>query len=192
MTKKIIGLVLILSLIGIVLFNLVFADDINSEKLTFDNPIEGTAIVSPNNNSALESGSTAPNFTLETLEGERVSLSDYKGKKVFLNFWTTWCPPCKKEMPDMQTFHEQYGDEVEILAINSTGNEYKPSDVPAFIEKGNYTFNVLLDKDGAVSNEYMIYTIPVTYFIDSEGVIRDKLTGPMTVDYMIEMMEKLK
>src|SRR5699024_768868 len=80
--------------------------------------------------------------------GNDVNLEDFKGEKVFLNFWATWCGPCKKEMPELEKFHQKYQDDVKIVAVNLTKTEKKQTDVNQFIDKYEYTFPVLLDIDG--------------------------------------------
>lgn len=127
-------------------------------------------------------GSPAPDFELKTLDGETVKLSQFKGKKVMLNFWTTWCPPCKAEMPDMQKFYTEEGDKIQILAVN-IDPEY---DVAGFVEKMKINFPILLDEDDKVMNAYQILTIPTTFFIDEKGVIQNKFMGAMTIDIMRE------
>lgn len=128
-------------------------------------------------------------FELEDLEGSKVRLSDLKGKAVFLNFWATWCPPCREEMPHMQEFYEKYKDSgVVILAVNSNqlenqgidNSERAENKAREFIEQGGYTFPVLLDRDGEVWNIYMQRGIPVTYMIDKEGIIRYMKPGAFT------------
>lgn len=130
----------------------------------------------------------APDFELTTLNGEKVILSDYQGKKVILNFWATWCPPCKAEMPHMQKFYEKYKDQgVEILAVNLTSQDKGVDKVKAFVEENGLTFPILLDEEGVVGQNYQIATIPTSYMIDTEGNIVKKVVGPMDE----EMMESL-
>lgn len=118
----------------------------------------------------------APDFTLSTLKGEDISLSDYKGDIIFLNFWATWCPPCQKEMPSMQTLHEQMqGKPFTMLAVNL--QEEKPT-VEQFITNKGYTFPVLLDSSAQVGGAmYGVQSIPTTYIISKEGEILARLVG---------------
>lgn len=137
----------------------------------------------------IEVGNKAPDFEIETLSGEKVNLSDYKGKPVMLNFWATWCPPCRVEIPDMQKFHEKH--EVEVLAVNLLDTEMKKGHVQQFVDEFGMTFTVGLDGDGAVSNKYRINPIPTTYMIDSEGIIRHKSLGAMPYDTMVEHLNSM-
>ncbi|MGP4059933.1 peroxiredoxin family protein [Halobacillus litoralis] len=157
-----------------------------------DRDQEGAGMTAPNAPDGLEEGEQAPDFTLQTLEGETVKLSDFKGKKVFLNYWATWCPPCREEMPEMQRFHEEFGDEVVILAVNGTGSEKSVKQVKEYVQEGEYTFPILLDKDLAINQTYEIISIPTTYFIGTDGVIQQpRIVGPMTYEYMKEMKNAL-
>ncbi|MCD1160935.1 redoxin domain-containing protein [Peribacillus frigoritolerans] len=131
----------------------------------------------------LEIGAKAPNFSLKTLDGKQVELSDYEGKKVMLNFWATWCPPCKKEMPDMEKYTQQAGDDVVVLAVNIDPE----NDVQAFVEDNGITFTIPLDSQSAknpVNERYKILSIPTTYFIDKKGIIRNKVISAMTLKDM--------
>ncbi|SIR98812.1 TlpA disulfide reductase family protein [Peribacillus simplex] len=131
----------------------------------------------------LKIGAKAPNFSLNTLDGKQVELSDYKGKKVMLNFWATWCPPCKKEMPDMEEYAQQAGDDVVVLAVNIDPE----NDVQAFVEENGITFTIPLDSQSAknpVNERYKILSIPTTYFIDKEGIIRNKVISAMQLKDM--------
>lgn len=127
-------------------------------------------------------GNIAPDFTLETLAGDVVTLSDYRGERVILNFWATWCPPCRAEMPDMQQFYET--EDVVILGVNLTGTQNEAKDVPGFIDEFGITFPVLLDDELDVSMLYQIQPIPTTYMINETGHIQDKILGPMTYEMM--------
>ncbi|MEM5948499.1 TlpA disulfide reductase family protein [Spirochaetia bacterium 38H-sp] len=117
----------------------------------------------------------APDFIVKALDGKDVSLSDYEGKVVFLNFWATWCPPCRMEMPWIETMVQKIkGHDVVFLAINVQEDK---DTVKAFIEENNYTFPVLLDTSGTVSGIYGVSGIPTTYFIDKKGMVRGRLVG---------------
>jgi peroxiredoxin len=135
----------------------------------------------------LRVGEEAPNFELKTLDGKTAKLSDYRGKKVILNFWATWCPPCKAEMPDIQKYHQEAGDSVVILAVN-IDPQY---DVQKFVRDTNVTFPVLLDSKDEVNTLYRILTIPTTYFIDEKGIIRSKHLSVMTVETIREHINNM-
>lgn len=120
-------------------------------------------------------------FELEDLEGNSVRLSDFKGKVVFLNFWATWCPPCREEMPHMQAFYEKYKDEdVVILAVNPNRTENRGVDnskkaeekARKFVEEEAYTFPILLDRDDSVWAVYQQRGIPANYMIDKDGIVK--------------------
>ncbi len=153
---------------------------------------DGAGMKAPNAPEGLKVGQEAPDFTLETLQGETVKLSDFKGKKVFLNYWASWCPPCRDEMPEMQRFHEEFEDEVVILAVNGTGSEDNLNDVKDFVIEGGFSFTVLLDQELEINQLYQIISIPTTYFIGTDGVIQEqRIVGPMTYDYMVKMKNAL-
>lgn len=140
----------------------------------------------------IEVGNRAPDFALRTLEGEEVRLSDFRGKKVIVNVWATWCPPCRAEMPDMQAFYEEYKNQgVEIVAVNLTKSEKNSEQVARFIETYGITFTVVLDEKAEVSQRYQAQAIPTSYVIDSEGIIRNKMIGPMSKDWMVEQMKQI-
>lgn len=129
--------------------------------------------------------SSAPEFTLKNLNGEEVSLKDYKGKKVMLNFWATWCPPCKAEMPAMQQLYSQKPADLEILAINLDPQ----NDVSGFVNSNGLDFPVLLDQSGSTQQLYSIISIPTTFLIDEKGVIKKKHIGSMTFEQMEEIID---
>lgn len=127
----------------------------------------------------LEIGAKAPDFTLETLEGEEITLSEV-GKPVMLNFWASWCPPCKAEMPHMVNFYESRSDDVEIIAVNMMHQESSVEDTKAFHDDYQLNFPVPLDEDGTVTGMYQVKSIPTSYFVNAEGYIESKYIGPMT------------
>ncbi|UCG93964.1 MAG: TlpA family protein disulfide reductase [Candidatus Aerophobus sp.] len=117
----------------------------------------------------------AKDFTLEDLKGSAVSLRDFEGKVIFLNFWATWCPPCRIEMPAMEKLWQKFKDEdFVILAVDLREAREK---VSSFIKENGYTFPVLLDSGGEVANTYGITAIPTTYLLDPRGRIVGKALG---------------
>ncbi|MCT2536766.1 redoxin domain-containing protein [Aquibacillus koreensis] len=140
-------------------------------------------------NEGLEVGNLAPDFELETLAGETIKLSDFRGQNVMLNFWATWCPPCRAEMPDMQKFYEN--QDVAILAVNLAQTEGSMQDVEDFVKDFELTFPILLDEDLEVATNYAIRPIPTSYMIDSNGVIQYKAFGPMNYEMMVQELDNM-
>lgn len=134
----------------------------------------------------------APSFTLSTLDGKTVSLEDYKGKKILLNFWATWCPPCKAEMPDMQEMYEENKEkDFVVLGVNVTVTEKNADDVSTFVEDYQLSFPILMDVKGKVAHQFEILSYPTSYFIDSDGVIRGKVIGALSKETMYKEMSLL-
>jgi peroxiredoxin len=133
-------------------------------------------------------GSRAPNFTLKNLKGEDVSLSQFRGRKVILNFWASWCTPCKVELPHFQTVWDKFssGDEAVILTV--AGSQSDEEQIRSFVTNGNYTFIVCLDPGEDAFNKYDLTSIPRTYFIDKDGVIRRIQQGMFTGSGELEFM----
>lgn len=131
-----------------------------------------------------EVGMQAPDFTLNNMNGQPVSLSDYRGQKVFLNFWASWCPPCRQEMPYMQKLHEEYGDQVVILAVNIGENK---STAANFMMQNGLSFPVLLDNDKDTARNYLVRGIPSSYFLDQNGIIKEKVVGGVNYQKMLEL-----
>ena len=128
--------------------------------------------------SRIKSGSPAPDFTFPDLTGKKVSLSDYRGKVVFLNIWATWCPPCVDEMPSMEKLYKQFkGDQFEILAVSIDAEGRKA--VAPFMERLNLTFPALLGRKGKIKNIYGVTGIPESFIIDKNGMILKKVIGPL-------------
>lgn len=136
-----------------------------------------------------ESYEEAADFTLADLNGNTVSLKDFRGKKVYLNFWASWCPPCRREMPDIQKVYEKYQDKDLVVLTVNLGED--KNTVENFINRNNYSFRVLLDPYQSVAQAYDITSIPVSYFIDREGNIVSKRIGAMTLEQMESNIELL-
>ena len=125
-------------------------------------------------------GHQAPDFGLKNLDGESVSLREFRGSPVMLNFWATWCGSCRFERPFIQQVYEDPFWKAEGLVILAVNLGESPAAVRGFIEGGGYTFPVLLDTTGAVGNGYNVSSIPRTFFIDESGIIKYIDIGPST------------
>lgn len=183
MLKKILGIAFVIALITLAVVQAIDKDS-NEDQI----------ISQPTNQSipagkipGIDIGLEAPDFEIKTLDGKTVKLSDFQGQKVMLNFWATWCPPCKAEMPDMQKFYKEEGEHIQILAVN-IDPEY---DVAGFVKEMMIDFPILLDEDDEVMNAYQILTIPTTFFIDEKGIIQNKFMGAMTLKKMREYLKTM-
>ena len=123
----------------------------------------------------------APDFELKSLTGEKKHLADYQGKVVVLNFWATWCGPCKDEMPFFQEIYERYGSEIAVLAVN---NQETVDKVSPFVEELGLTYEILMDNDGSVATQYQVIGFPTTYFIDPNGIIKFLHVGVLTEEQL--------
>jgi peroxiredoxin len=132
-------------------------------------------------------GFTAPDFTLPTTDNKEFKLSDYRGKPVILNFWASWCGPCRYEVPAFKSFYEKYGNEgVSIIAVNTQDN---PDSALAYAKSDGLKFTIPVDPQGKVANLYNVRGLPTTYFIDENGIITSIKIGPFL--FMEEMEDRM-
>ncbi|WP_315792384.1 peroxiredoxin family protein [Paenibacillus sp. BIC5C1] len=187
MNKNIIVIVILLGLVGWGIYDTSKKNNERQASLaTSEQAMEGiddsSLII------GINQGNIAPDFELNSLDGKIFKLSDFRGQKVIVNMWATWCPPCRAEMPDMQKFYDKYADEnTTVIAINMTTSEKSVDRIPVFLDEFGITFPILLDKQNKIAEIYQVRALPTSYIIDSQGVIQQKVTGPMNY----EMMEKL-
>lgn len=141
---------------------------------------------------APQQGFQAPGFQLETLTDEQVALHQLQGQVVLLNFWATWCGPCRQEMPAMQRIYEEYKDQgFAILAVNTTYNDSRQAAVE-FAAQYGLDFPILLDINSLVSQQYQLRATPTSFFIGRDGVIREVvLGGPMAEALLRTRVEDL-
>ncbi|MVX63674.1 redoxin domain-containing protein [Clostridium chromiireducens] len=191
MKKALIALIIAFSLTGFSIYTIYNSDSSNSKS---DSSI---SLVSDKNNNSDEPMEVTTNsiktkaidFKLKDLNGNELSLSDLKGKKVFLNFWATWCPPCKAEMPEIEKLYQETKDSDLVIVAVEIG---EPLDtVKSFIDSNKYNFKVLLDPDQTVATKYNITSIPTSYFIDTDGNIVSKHVGGMNIDQMKAYIKNL-
>lgn len=137
----------------------------------------------------------APDFTLNDQYSNTHTLSDYKGKTVFLNFWATWCPPCRAEMPEIQEIYEEYGEnasDVIILGIAGPdyGREGSAEEIAAFLSEHGYSYPVVMDEGGLTAYYYGISAYPTTFMIDKDGNVYGYVSGQITKDIMQSIIEQ--
>ncbi|MEA3361834.1 MAG: TlpA disulfide reductase family protein [Thermodesulfobacteriota bacterium] len=121
-------------------------------------------------------GNVAPDFTLTDMQGQQVSLSQFRGKVVVLNFWATWCPPCREEMPSMEQLYRDFKDKgLVMLAVNVDENGKKA--VSQFLQKTPHSFPILLDSENIAQNAYGVFRFPESFIIDRNGVVVEKIIG---------------
>ena len=141
-----------------------------------------------NKNTNVNIGSYAPKFALTDLSKKTINLDDYKGKKVILNFWATWCPPCVNEMPLLQeVYNNRKGEGIEVIGINHN-EDYER--VKKFISEKGVVFTILIDSDLKVSMDYGVIGLPVTFFIDREGRIKEKFKGELNKKLIEDILNR--
>lgn len=187
--KKKMGLVIVMVLVVIMLGTYI-KNQIEASKAINENAIGYEMNL---DKEGLEKGQLAPDFTLNTLDGKSLTLSDLKGKKVVLNFWASWCPPCKEEMPHLQEYYEKYAEEdnVEIVGVNLTHTDGSIEKIQQFVDSFELTFPIPLMEEAGVDQLYQVLTIPSTFMIDTEGRIQHHIVGPLDQDALRDYIEKL-
>jgi thiol-disulfide isomerase/thioredoxin len=124
----------------------------------------------------------APDFTLTTLDGDSITLSDFRGKTVFINFWATWCSPCRAEMPDIEAIYQEYKNkDVVVIGVDLGEDEDK---VRRFVQDGGYNWIFTLDEAVKVGSEYRVRAIPTSFFLDQDGIIKAIQIGTMSKSAM--------
>ncbi|HKL13819.1 MAG TPA: TlpA disulfide reductase family protein [Halanaerobiales bacterium] len=132
-------------------------------------------------------GMKAPDFTLGNMSDNEITLYDFQGQKVFLNFWASWCPPCKAEMPAIQKLYKN-NEEIRVLTVNVQENKDKVFD---YLMKNNYSFTTLLDKSGSVSSaKYLVRGIPTTFVLDENSIIQSRHSGALTYEQMLGLISE--
>lgn len=179
--KKAIVIVVVVAMFGWSLYEFVFSSDNTAE--VEDEADDDDVTV------GIEKGNKAPDFELDTVDDEEIQLSDYLGEPVMLNFWASWCGPCRSEMPDMQKLHEK--EDIKILAVNLTETESSEKNVPDFMDELDLSFTVPLDEDNDVASLYQIQPVPTSFMIDSDGIIQNTAFGALNYEQMVQGFEAM-
>ncbi|HWK21931.1 MAG TPA: TlpA disulfide reductase family protein [Ureibacillus sp.] len=193
MKKKAIGLVIVMALVVIMLGSYIknqieASESLSEQAVSYEMNLD--------QQEGLAKGQIAPDFTLQTLDGETFTLSKLKGKKVVLNFWASWCPPCKEEMPELQKYYEKYAkeDNAIIIGVNITHAERSMNEmktVQQFVDSFDLTFPIPLMEEEGVDKLYEILTIPSTFMIDTEGRIQNQIVGPLNQKSLRDYVKRL-
>ncbi|MEW9501150.1 TlpA disulfide reductase family protein [Jeotgalibacillus marinus] len=195
MIKQILALILVAGLIIILIINVVDDKQLSEDELAYqrERPSDNSSAQVVTSGAVVKEGQVAPDFQTTTLDGSVVSLSDYHGKKIMLNFWASWCGPCIAEMPHMQEYYEDEADKdnVEILAVNLTSVENGIGRVESFVEDFGLTFPILMDDEtGQLGNQFQAFAIPTTYILDEDGIIMKKIIGEMDREMISNLMKE--
>lgn len=176
-----ISLVIILAIVGVIYY----LDNSRGSAVG-----ASTAINVAGSGPAPQVGNPAPDFSLPGLDGQTVKLSDFKGTPVWINFWASWCPPCRAELPDVQAAYDQRKPQgLVLLAISIS--EDAPT-VKQFAELNKMTSTVLLDTDETVASRYRINGIPTHIFVDKDGIIRDLVVGGLNSNTIFARLDKIQ
>ena len=130
-------------------------------------------------------GTAAPDIALKSLDGTSLRLSSFKGKPVVINFWATWCPPCKEEMPIFERYARKYAGQLVILGIDS---QESAEIVQPFVTQMGITFPILLDQSGIVSARYFVKDFPYTFFVDESGILRGQHLGLLSEEKLVRFL----
>lgn len=135
-------------------------------------------------------GSAAPSFSLTGMDGKTYELNGKRDKPLVINFWASWCGPCRMEAPDLRRLHQAYGQQIDFYAINVTSDDTL-EEAKAFVDRYKLTFPVPLDLQGEVAKSYQLQAFPTTYLIDRNGVIRQKIIGMIEASSFEQELKKL-
>lgn len=160
-----------------------FAGELQPQTIVTGQPAQSDEVPEQEQPSQAEK-TLAPDFTVYDGDGNEVHLSDFRGKPVVLNFWASWCPPCKSEMPDFEAAFQNHGNEVHFLMVNATGGQETVASAQEFLSQTDYTFPVYFDTDYSAAIAYGTSVLPMTFFIDAEGYPVAYAQGAMSAEML--------
>ncbi|WP_174613491.1 peroxiredoxin family protein [Virgibacillus ihumii] len=192
--KKAIIAVIVLAMFGWAVYDFAIstnetANELNNSSTKTTPPSSQNGGLKMTDEVGLSPGNIAPDFKLKNMKGKAVRLSDFRGEPVIVNFWATWCPPCRAEIPDLRKLYKNKN--VEILAVNLTSTEQSIGDVKKFVQNYKMSFPVLKDTESKVAEQYNVRAYPTSYMIDASGHITYMHLGAMNYDLMIQQLAKM-
>lgn len=174
------AILLILLLVGSLFAAYQYQQSVAANQETQTSTEEKTAeVIEEERKTGILPGEYASDFTLENLSGKNVSLSDFQGKYVLLNFWAIWCPPCREEMPDFNRFYLENQDEFTVVGVEIGSRK---ADVEDYIQENSYSYPILLDPKKEIGTMYRVTAIPTTYILNKEGKILHFFRGMLTYE----------
>jgi peroxiredoxin len=189
-----VGLLVLAAIIGTLVIISRVMDEGGSELVDLSEAPGGAAAagesgdLGPLDGGAPKVGQPAPDFALRDLDGQVHRLSDHRGEVVFINFWATWCPPCRRELPDIQSV---YDDKKDVgLVVLEVNYQESAAEVQEYWDEQGLTMPVLLDSTGEVLDQYRLVGLPDSFFVDRDGVLRDIQLGAISKEDMLEKLEK--
>ncbi|MDA7026236.1 endospore biogenesis thiol-disulfide oxidoreductase StoA [Bacillus sp. CLL-7-23] len=126
---------------------------------------------------------------MKTIEGQSIKVPA-QGRKTIIHFWTSWCPPCREELPRFQSFYDQHQSDVQLITINLLNAEQNERAVKQFIKANQLSFPIVFDRTGEMMKKYKVITIPSTFFLNEKGKLEKSIVGPITVEQMKTWSEK--
>ena len=157
-----------------------------AEDIDHDN-LSGTSTDTPDNTQQELPKEFPPDFTVIDASGKEVKLSDFRGKPTVVNFWASWCGPCKSEMPDFDAVYQRMGDDIHFLMVNMTdGGQETLAGAQKFIADSGYTFPVYYDTQYSATMAYGAYSLPMTFFFDADGYVIAQATGAIDKDTLMQ------
>lgn len=182
----------VIALVGLAIYNNISGKegaDPTQDQVNVEPGDNQNGDASASNEELPEEGFRAPDFTLKGLDGNTYTLSEVN-KPVVVNFWASWCPPCKAEAPELVKLYDKYGDRVEIFAVNMMTQD-NVKDAQGFVDEFGFQFPVPVDEEGEVTGAYRIQAIPTSFFINSEGIIVKKVIGLVTLEELDNLFKQL-
>jgi len=185
MKQNIIIVILCVVLIALIAVAAVFYNMLSEDYVQSD-------IKPPETTDSAEVADKATDFTMKDGDGNDVKLSDFFGKPIVINFWATWCPPCKSELPAFESAYKNYGDEVQFIMLNQTDGGRDTVDVvKQFVSDNGYTFPVYYDTTFSGTYAYSAFSIPMTVLVNADGVVTDTHVGAMSEATLVSYIEEL-
>lgn len=144
-----------------------------------------------NTSTAPTTGNSVPLFSLPGYpDNKPISLANYQGKPIFINFWASWCPPCQAETPDLVKAYAKYGDKVQFIGVNLTAQD-SLADVTAFIKKYDIKYPVAMDIKGSVAQQYQVLAIPTSIFVNRQGIIIERYVGAIPPQILERYLQRI-
>ncbi len=195
----VVGFGLLGAAVGLVLYGSDLLIPEEAEPADIDVQIESFAVGTPRSvdppisiSPPPEPGEAAPPFLLEDLQGEQVTLAQFRGQPVILNFWATWCAPCIFEMPELQAAYEAYGEsDLVVLGLNRDEDPEVVADFLANDLEAEISFPILLDEHAVVGDGYGVMNLPTTYFVNPDGIVTGVHRGPLTLQQIEDFLEEM-